>query len=55
MTASLGVISVLVQAARKAPGVDAMVSAMKFLGRVGIKPDAETMEVQYSIYLHTVL
>jgi hypothetical protein len=44
-TASLAVIAVLVQASRQRAGVDAIVQAMQFLGRCGIRPDAETMEV----------
>jgi hypothetical protein len=44
-TASLAVIAVLVQASRQRSGVDAIVQAMQFLGRCGIRPDAETMEV----------
>ena len=43
-TASLGVLAVLVQAVRKEGGVSALSDAMVFLGKVGIRPDAETME-----------
>ena len=43
-TASLGVLAVLVQAVRKDGGVSALSDAMVFLGKVGIRPDAETME-----------
>ena len=45
-SASLAVIAVLVQASRKKAGVDAIVQAMEFLGRCGIRPDADTMEVK---------
>ena len=55
-TASLAVIAVLVQASRQRAGVDAIVQAMQFLGRCGIRPDAETMEVLYCTVLYcTVL
>ena len=48
-SASLAVIAVLVQASRKKAGVDAIVLAMEFLGRCGIRPDVDTMEVmEYS-------
>jgi hypothetical protein len=39
------VITVLVQAARRAEGVGPMVEAMAMLGRAGIRPDEDTMEV----------
>ena len=51
-TASLSVIAVLVQASRKRPGVDAIVEAMQFLGACGIRPDAETMEVNVLSYIN---
>lgn len=44
VTASFSVISVLVQAARKKLGVQALTNALTLLGKIGIRPDEETME-----------
>lgn len=44
VTASLSVLSVLVQCCRTETGPAGLVNALRFLGSVGIRPDEETME-----------